>query len=200
MQCGFTYTRRRFPPCQRTPICRGKDPDSLKGGKRTSSQRSSRSERGTASGQGSQASRQPFVHRDPTVPGATSLPAPSRDPGRNRWDGGRVPPLPRGLALHCPHLHPPGSPALALPAPPREWRPAIAPRWRARAQRRRRLVGAAAAQVNKQLSLEDSADTLRGSYRARAAKTSRRIPGAPGLPASDYNHLAGSGSGGSAAI
>lgn len=107
------------------------------------------------------------------------------------WRSGSHP-FPKELPFACPYLHRPCAPGSG-PAP-RVWvwgldgaqlspplravrLPAIAPRWRGSRAGRSRVLCAGAPRVNKQLSLEDSADTLRGSYRAQAAKTSRRIPG-----------------------
>lgn len=115
-----------------------------------------------------------------------------------RWRPGSHP-FP-AVSLSCPYLHPPLSPGpgpgpypgpspspspkesgvLTAPFPflrPFARLPAIAPSWRGSRTEGSRILCVAATRVNKQLSLEDSADTLRGSYRAQAAKTSRRIPG-----------------------
>lgn len=109
---------------------------------------------------------------------------------RNLWNEGRVDPTPflrsfpflslfAPSPVPCPQPHEPGAVDWALTpfsSPSRRF-PAIAPRWRGCRAEGIRVLCVTAARVNKQLSLEDSADTLRGSYQAQAAKTSRRIPG-----------------------
>ena len=88
------------------------------------------------------------------------------------------PVLKRTLPGPLPHPREPGlRTAPRLPTPPLNWARGDRPPLVGLPAPRSRLLCAAPARVNKQLSLEDSADTLRGSYPTQAAKTSRRIPG-----------------------
>lgn len=166
-KCGLHVHARISHRVSAPPPATAETPDSFKGAKRTSSPRSSRSGPGTASGPGKSGVKAALCPQSPDGAQGSGchIPRGSLRSGSNRCDGGRVPPLPCApLALHCPHVHPPGSPGPAQPARPSLPRPRPSPGAALGSPRSPpaggpRALGAAATRVNKQLSLEKTQQT-----------------------------------------